>query len=321
GYNGDVALSSQALKDVAVAEGFDAAGVCDAGPPQHLDAYLDWVNRGLHAGMGYMKTSVPLRSQPSSLLRGTKSVLAVSLNYNRNVDRSVPRIARYALGRDYHKVLRGKLRKIMAWAEKEYPGLRARPCVDSAPVLERDFAYQAGIGWFGKNTMLIDTRRGSWFFIGLLLLSERFEPDVPANGGCGTCHACIDACPTGALVMEPGRPVAVMHSERCISYRTIEHRGDLAGNTHGWLFGCDICQEVCPFNMPRTSSPMRGMESNEQDFLPRTANLKPNLHEILEMDRDAFSRTYSGTPFMRAGLERTKRNARAILQPLPDHNR
>src|SRR5688572_26956521 len=148
-------IPSEPLKMAALEQGFDSAGVCDADPPQHLDAYIDWVERGLHAGMGYMRRSKEMRSAPQSLLPGAKSVLAVSLNYNRETTNRSPRVARYALGRDYHKVLRGKLRRIAVWAEAEY-GIQARPCVDSAPILERDYAHQAGIGWFGKNTMLID---------------------------------------------------------------------------------------------------------------------------------------------------------------------
>ena len=314
------AIPSEALKRAALAEGFDSAGVCDAVAPEHLVAYLEWIDRGLHAGMGYMEASRDLRSEPETLLPGAKSVLAVALNYYQEVGTDTPRVARYALGRDYHKVLRGKLKRIAAWAEAEY-GVRARPCVDSAPILERDFAHQAGIGWFGKNTMLIDTLRGSWFFIGLLLLDQRFEPDDPAVGGCGTCRKCIDACPTGALVLEPGRPLAVMHSEQCISYRTIEHTGDLPGETHGWLFGCDVCQEVCPFNASRESSPLRGIETSVEDFRPRRQNAQPDLAEIELMDRDSFVETYGGSAFMRAGLGRLKRNARAILQPSEGSNR
>jgi len=316
-----VRLPSGPLKDAALAEGFDTAGVCDAGPPLHLDAYVDWVDRGLHAGMGYMKASRALRSDPNGLLDGVRSILAVSLNYNQEVDAAPPRVARYALGRDYHKVLRAKLKRIARKAEQLHEGLRARPCVDSAPILERDFAHQAGIGWFGKNTMLIDSKRGSWFFIGLLLLSELFEADEPSKGGCGTCRACIDACPTGALIIEPGRPVAVMHSEQCISYRTIEHRGELPGDTHGWLFGCDICQEVCPFNDPRPTVPMRAVPTAERDFRPREANRSPNLVEISCLDRESFIKTYAGTAFMRAGVDRLKRNADAILQPNVEANR
>ena len=313
-HNTTMTLPSESLKRVALEQGFDSAGVCDATPPTHLGSYLEWVDRGLHAGMGYMSSSRDMRANPETLLPGAKSVLAVSLNYYRKVDPSRPRVARYALGRDYHKVLRSKLKRIATWAEAEY-GLKARACVDSAPVLERDYAHQAGIGWFGKNTMLIDSKRGSWFFIGLLLLSERFEPDPPANGGCGTCRACIDACPTGALVLEPGKPVATMHSERCISYRTIEHRGELPGNTHGWLFGCDVCQDVCPFNHARETSPQRAQETTVQDFVPRPQNLSPNPETILKMNEAEFTETYAGTPFMRAGLARMQRNAQAILQP------
>jgi epoxyqueuosine reductase len=318
--NASVALHSGPLKQAALEQGFSAAGVCDADAPVNLGAYLEWVDRGLHAGMGYMASSREARKHPDFLLPGVQSVLAVSLNYYQPAPPGVPRVARYAFGRDYHKVLRAKLRAVARWAEATYR-LKARPCVDSAPILERDFAHRAGLGWFGKNTMLIDTRRGSWFFIGLLLLDRRFEPDEPARGGCGTCRKCIDACPTGALVLEPGHPVAVMHSERCISYRTIEHRGELPGDTHGWLFGCDICQEVCPFNEARESSPLRGNVTDVKDFSPKEANVKPNLGEIERMERDDFVRTYAGTAFMRAGVDRLKRNARAILQPSDQQDR
>ena len=247
-----MSLASEPLKNQALLQGFDTAGVCDARPAPHLDFYREWLGRGMHGTMDYMSASEPLRSNPECLLPGVQSILAVTLNYNSGESsRSGPRVARYALGRDYHKVLRAKLKKIAAWAEAENPGLQARPCVDSAPIFERDYAWLAGLGWFGKNTMLIDTKRGSWFFIGLLLLSEHFEPDAPAIGSCGTCRTCIDACPTGALVIENGRPIATLDARRCISYQTIEHHGPLTENTHGWLFGCDICQEVCPLQ-PRS---------------------------------------------------------------------
>ena len=270
----------------------------------------------MHGTMDYMSASEPLRSNPEGLLPGVQSILAVTLNYNSGESsRSGPRVARYALGRDYHKVLRAKLKKIAAWAEADNPGLQARPCVDSAPILERDYAWLAGLGWFGKNTMLIDTKRGSWFFIGLLLLSEHFEPDAPEIGSCGTCRTCIDACPTGALVIENGRPIATLDASRCISYQTIEHHGPLTENTHGWLFGCDICQEVCPFNHARANSPLRAVTTKVDDFAPRTPNTSPDLAAISQMDRAAFESTYAGTALMRAGIERMQRNVEALLQP------
>jgi epoxyqueuosine reductase len=313
---------SKQLKDIALEQGFDRAGICDALPSPHLDYYREWVDRGLHAGMGYLEDSLALRSTPASLLKGAQSILAVSLNYRPPEEFcATSRVAKYAYGRDYHKVLKAKIKRIAKWAESNYPGLRTRPCVDSAPILERDYAWLAGLGWFGKNTLLIDTRRGSWFFIGLLLLSHRFEPDSPALGSCGSCRACIDACPTGALVIERGRAIATLNSERCISYQTIEHRGPLSQDIHGWLFGCDTCQDVCPFNKPRPNAPLRAIETNIRDFEPRPANAEPDLQAIAEMNASSFADTYAGTSFMRAGVDRLKRNVEAILQPKRSSNR
>ncbi|MBA3725777.1 MAG: 4Fe-4S dicluster domain-containing protein, partial [Armatimonadetes bacterium] len=190
--------------------------------------------------------------------------------------------------------------------------------VDSAPILERDYANLAGLGWFGKNTCLIDSKRGSWFFIGLLLLDKEFEPDASAVGSCGTCRLCIDACPTGALVLGHGRPVAVLDSSRCISYLTIEHKGlfsqEESDMLHGWLFGCDVCQEVCPFNQPRGNQPMRARPTAEPDFEARPMNETPDLAGLADISAEKFAEAYAGTAFMRAGAARMRRNAQAFVQ-------
>ena len=311
-----MALDSRPIKEAALREGFELAGVCPAAAPPHFDAYLRWLADKNHARMNYMSRSRELRSHPEKLLPGAKSILAVGLNYFQNTEKTPPRVARYALGRDYHKVLRAKLKRIAKWAETNYPGIQARPCVDSAPILERDFAQLAGLGWFGKNTCLINTKRGSWFFIGLLLLTEEFESDSPADGGCGTCRLCIDACPTGALVLKNGSSVASLDSHRCISYLTIEHPGDFNDeqkrNLNGWLYGCDICQEVCPFNQPREHQPTRSSITAEPDFQPRNQNSHPDLHHLTQITDADFLTAYAGTAFMRGGPTRLRRNARAL---------
>ena len=185
-----------------------------------------------------------------------------------------------------------------------------RPCVDSAPVFERDYAHLAGLGWFGKNTMLIDSRRGSWFFLGLILTTARWEPDAPAEGGCGTCTRCIDACPTGAIVLSDGR--WSVDARRCVSYLTIEHEGPieptLAKGIGDWTFGCDVCQEVCPFNAERASQPMRGARATEADLLLHRE--WPSLAEIETMPHEVWDRLTQGSPVRRAGLEGLRRNAR-----------
>jgi epoxyqueuosine reductase len=310
--------NSSELKACAFEQRFEIAGVCDAVPPPHFSAYVEWVSKGLHAGMTWLQTSQTLRADPNSLLEGVRSILAVGLNYRQPSAgrKTTGRVAMYAWGRDYHKVMRKKLRRIARWAEDRYPGLKCRICVDSAPILDRDYAFLAGLGWFGKNTCLIDTKRGSLFFIGLLLLNQRFEPDLPAIGGCGKCTLCIDACPTGALVIEPGLPVARLDSSRCISYLTIEHRGGFSSEQeqmlNGWLFGCDICQEVCPFNQPSRNQTLRSSVTNEPDFDDRNADI--DLHWLAGATDAQIRERFAGTALLRAKPEGLRRNARALLK-------
>lgn len=303
-------MTKDELKTAALSLGFSAFGVCEATPAPHLDFFDRWLGRDRHAGMDWLANSRALRADPETLLPGVRSIVAVALDYGRPNPRveGQPRIARYALGRDYHKVLRGKLKRLSSLFEQE--GHTARACVDSAPIFERDYARLAGLGWFGKNTMLIDSRRGSWFFLGLLLTTAPLEPDPPAEGGCGTCTRCIDACPTGAIVFADGR--WGIDSRRCISYLTIEHEGpiprELAERMDGWTFGCDVCQEVCPFNEERLSQPLRGSRATEPDFLRERE--WPSLAEIEEMTEAEWDELTRGSAIRRTGLEGLKRNAR-----------
>jgi epoxyqueuosine reductase len=245
---------TQKTKQFALDCGFDNVGVCHAFPVEEALAFYEkWLQAGNHAEMEYLSRHSEVKQSPQSLLDGAKSIIAVTLNYYQPMPTDQPKIARYALGRDYHKVLRSKLKTLARNLGKIYPDAQFRACVDSAPVLERTYASLAGLGWFGKNTMLIDSKRGSWFFIGLLLTTLELEPDPPSVGGCGTCRACIDTCPTGAIIPFEGR--WAVKSEQCISYQTIEKRGELTVDTNGWLYGCDVCQEVCPFNTVRDSQP------------------------------------------------------------------
>lgn len=318
GNNGEMPLPSGPLKRAALDVGFDIAGICPAVEPPHFHEYLEWLSRGMHAGMGWMARSRELRSSPVKLMEGCKSILAVGLNYAQ--DSSLMgddmKVSKYAWGRDYHKVVRSKLRRVVRWLGVEHPDVRSRICVDSAPILERDYAWLAGLGWFGKNSCLINTERGSWFFIGLLLMDAEFEVDEPASGGCGTCRACIDACPTGALVLRESSPVAFVDSNRCISYLTIEHRGEFseeqAKMLNGWVFGCDICQDVCPFNRPRRHHLLRAKRTEEPDFKPRTQNVIPDREVLSRGDEIEFRRLYSGSALMRAGAKRMRRNVRAL---------
>ena len=304
-------------KDLAKAAedlGFSSFGVCEAVPSPHLPFFDAWLGRGHHASMDWLPSSRDLRARVDTLLPGARSVVAVTLDYNQPnpVRQGFPRIAKYALARDYHRILRSKLKKLASKVESE--GYACRPCVDSAPVFERDYARLAGLGWFGKNTLLIDSRRGSFFFIGLLLTTMPLSPDEPAEGGCGTCTRCIDACPTGAIVFQEGR--WSIDSRRCVSYLTIEHDGpipeDLARGMGDWTFGCDVCQDVCPFNRERPSQPMRGARATEPDLLK--IREWPSLKALETLTEDEWDLLTRGSPVRRAGLEGFRRNARINLE-------
>lgn len=301
--------ATEELKAEALRLGFNSVGVCDAIASEHFEVYERWISRGYHGTMRYLQDQLETRRDPRSLLASAKSVVGVTLDYYQAPLASEPKIARYALGRDYHKVMRAKLRKLAAWISATYPDAECRACVDSAPILEREFASLAGLGWFGKNTMLIDSKRGSWFFVGLLLTSVEFRADEPAIGGCGTCMACVESCPTGAIAEVDGR--WQVDSRSCLSYLTIEHRGSIDADLHGWTFGCDVCQEVCPFNAIRTSQPLRARMATEPDFLRQRA--WPQLEALAEIDYDQWDALTRGSAVRRAGFEGIRRNARLNL--------
>lgn len=258
--------------------------------------------------MDYLRRHAPLKADPGALLPGVRSIIAVGLNYYQEAtaNRGSPRVARYALGRDYHKVIRGKLRKLAraldSVSETEHV---CRICVDSAPILEREYAHRAGLGWFGKNTMLIDSKRGSWFLIGLLLTTLEIEPDTPALGGCGSCRACIDACPTGAIVqIASGREDEgqwAVDARSCISYLTIEAPEEADSRVGEWTFGCDVCQEVCPFNQGRANNPLRAQTTREPDFLKRSALTALPLSQIATLSEREWNEVTAGSPIRRAG--------------------
>lgn len=298
------------LGELAADLGFAKVGVCSAAPSQTWAAYREWLAQGFAGEMEYLHQHAALRADPRALLPGVRSVIAVSLNYYQHVapTHGNTRVARYAAGRDYHKTLRRKLKKLASQLAAETGEIfEFRVCVDSAPVLEREYAHRAGLGWYGKNTMLIDSKRGSWFFIGLILTTLEFEPDEPSIGGCGTCRACIEACPTGAIVEVDDR--WQVDARSCISYLTIE-KPELADERIGdWTFGCDICQEVCPFNQPRSNQPLRAQQTVEPDFLRKGGLVDIPLSQILTLSRDEWDRATQGSPIRRAGFDGVRRVA------------
>ncbi len=258
--------------------------------------------------MDYLDHHRDLKRHTDSLLPGARSLILVSMNY-RQGEASGPmqgrgRVSRYAWGRDYHKVLRNKLRKAGDLLLEQHGATRTRICVDTAPLLERSFAAAAGLGWIGKNTLLIDEEIGSYTFLGALLTDITLPPDTAAPDRCGSCTACLEACPTAALRPEaPGW----LDARRCISTLTIEAPGsandELAPLLGDHLFGCDICQDVCPWNR-------KTPESREPDFKAREGLPGPLLDEILAMDELSFLERFAGSAVMRAGLDGLQRNAR-----------
>ena len=301
-------VDSATIKQLALDLGFTTVGITPAAPvPQSIEAYRKWLEADFHADMAYLAEHEPLKQDPKTLLPGAKSLVVVTLNYYQDPPPNV-KIARYALGRDYHKELRSRLKKLETTIKREHPDSQNRICVDSAPIMERAYAHMAGLGWFGKNTMLIDSKRGSWFFIGVLLTTLELEPDTPSEGGCGTCRLCIEACPTGAIVQLDGR--WQVDSRSCISYQTIENRGELTVDTDGWVFGCDVCQEVCPFNQPRESQPLRATMTTIAAFRAREF---PNSRQLATISEGDWNAITQGSAIRRAGLEGLKRNARNVL--------
>jgi len=242
------------------------------------------------------------------VLPEVRSVVMVGMNYKPAAaeQETAARVARYARGTDYHDVLRERLNRLLAWVRQEVPTCSGRGVVDTAPLLERDFARRAGLGWFGKNTMLLNRRLGSYFFLGALLLDLPLTPDPPhATTHCGSCTACLDACPTQAFV-GPG----VLDARRCISYLTIELKGsipaDLRQPLGSWLFGCDVCQEVCPWN--RKAPP-----GTEPAFLARPDLEAVDPVELLGLSPEEFRRRFRGTALMRSKRRGLLRNAALVL--------
>ena len=296
------------LKQQAHALGFELAGVAPATPADGFERLRDWLNQGFAGDMSYMRRHEEARRDPSSILQDVRSVLMVGMNYYNGQPTLDPvgRVARYAQGADYHDVLRQRLNELLDWVQHEVPGVHGRGVVDTAPLLERDFARRAGLGWFGKNTMLLNKRLGSFFFIGALLLDLELQPDpVHETSHCGTCTACLDACPTAAFP-EPG----VLDARRCISYLTIELKGpipeELREPLGDWLFGCDICQDVCPWNRkaPPAAEPALG---------PRPDLMAIDLVDLLGLSEEEFRTCFRGTALMRSKRRGLLRNAAIIL--------
>ena len=298
------------LKDEARRLGFDLVGVAPAVVPPGYGRYLAWLEQGREAGMAYLRRQAEARSHPRHVLEGARSVVVVGMIYGEK--QSTPlgptegKVARYARGGDYHDVLWRRLETLLAWLQTAHPGVVGRAVCDTAPLLERDFARMAGLGWIGKNTCLIDRKAGSFTVLGALLVDVELHYDAPhQNDHCGTCTRCLDACPTDAF----DGPYQ-LDARRCLSYWTIEHKGPIpdavAGSMDAWIFGCDICQDVCPWNRKASGG-------REPALAPRSGWVQPDLVEWLASDPAAFAKSLKGTALSRAKRSGLLRNAALIL--------
>jgi epoxyqueuosine reductase len=304
-----------ALKQEARRLGFDLVGAAPAIEPPSLGHFHRWLADGFAGQMGYLASRAAAYEHPSRVLEGTRSLLMLAMNY-RTVDPVPPgagqgTIARYAWGQDYHDVLRRRLRALADFHRRLVPGATVRGVVDTAPLLERDFARLAGLGWIGKNTMLINRRLGSWLVLAALLTSETLACDTPQTKGyCGTCRKCLEACPTGALVA-PYR----LDARRCISYLTIESREPVPEELRALLgprvFGCDACQEVCPWNR-------RAPITAEPAFQPGEGMNPVDLAEIAGLGEAPFRRRFRSTALLRAGHRALACRAALLLGHRPE---
>jgi epoxyqueuosine reductase len=267
-----------------------------------------WLNKNYQGKMSYLENYFDKRIDPRKLVEGAKSVISLSFNYfpeQTQTDPEAPKLAKYAYGEDYHFVLKDKLHKLLGLIKEKTGNINGRCFVDSAPVLERDWAKRSGLGWIGKNTMLISPQKGSFFFLAELILDVELSYDEPISDFCGTCRRCIDACPTAAI-SEKGY---LMDASKCISYLTIELREEIpkefAGKMENWAFGCDICQDVCPWN--RFSKP-----HNEPAFFPKEGLVDMSRKEWLEITEDVFRNVFKNSAVKRAKYNGLLRNLKFL---------
>ena len=306
---------TQRVREEAYRLGFDACGFARAGRLEREERRLEeWLNQGRHGSMEWMENHFDKRVDPTKLVPGARSVVSVMGSYfhpehrrqmepHSNGD-GTPQIAKYAQGRDYHKVYKKKLKQLFAFTEELTGGLRGRVFVDSAPVLDKAWAAQAGIGWIGKNANLLNREVGSFTFIGEMIVDAEFSYSSQTTDHCGTCTRCIEACPTNAIY-EPYR----VDGSKCISYFTIEMKEQIPEayreEVGDWIFGCDICQDVCPWNNEARYTRM-------EDLAPREKILDRDIDFWEELDLDRYNELFEGSAIRRARFEKFKMNAAVV---------
>ncbi len=302
---------TETVRQAAIDAGFDAVGFADAVPlDDAFEHYEAWIKRSYHGSMGYMERNAEKRRDVSEIVPGAQTVIVVALNYYTPFTHEGEggKVARYAWGDDYHDVIPERLDRIIAAINEIDPTSESKRYTDTGPILEKQWAVRAGLGWQGKHSNVLRRDIGSWFFLGVIITTLRLEPTVVMQDHCGTCTACIDACPTKAIV-EP----YVVDARKCISYWTIETKAHEDLPVHvieqldGWIFGCDVCQDVCPWN--RFQQP-----TSEPRFLPRGGVTVLDTGEMLSLSPDEFASRFKGSPIKRPKLAGLQRNAKAVEQ-------
>jgi epoxyqueuosine reductase len=296
---------SQLIKTEAKKLGFMFCGIAKAEFLEEEAPRLEaWLKKGMHGEMQYMENHFDKRLDPRLLVDGARSVISLGLNYytdQQQVDPSAPKISTYAFGADYHQVIKDKLKQLLTIINEKIGEVNGRAFVDSAPVLDKAWAKRAGAGWIGKNTNLINTKTGSFFFLAELIVDVELEYDIPATADhCGTCTRCIDACPTEAIVAP-----YIVDGSRCISYLTIELKNEIPQEFHGkmdnWMFGCDVCQDVCPWNK-------FSVLNQETAFKPHTDLLEMNNRDWQDITEDVFQKIFKNSAVKRTKFAGLKRN-------------
>ena len=301
---------SDAIREEALRLGFADCGFARAKAlPGDAERLKEWLDRGHHARMGYMANHFEKRTDPTKLVEGARSVVSLLYNYYTDKvqkDPGAPVLSKYAYGKDYHFVMKEKMNLLFEFIRSNFGPVEGRIFVDSAPVLDRAWAKKAGLGWIGKNTHLISRKAGSFVFIGELILDLELDYNqVPEGDFCGSCNQCIDACPTNAILSN-----RILDAGRCISYQTIENKGEISVGLQGQLsnrfFGCDICQDVCPWNR-------QAANHREPEFKPSEEMLAMSADDWVKLDREQYNRLFNESPVQRAGFRKVKENL-AFLQ-------
>ncbi len=302
---------TERIKACALDLGFSKVGIARAEAMTEEGVRLaEWLRRGYHGTMEWMTRNFEKRIDPRNIVPNAKSVICVAMNYYTDVkhsdDEGSGRISRYAWGDDYHDVMNERLRLLLDFIRAECPTVNAKLYVDTGPMMDKAWAVRAGIGWLGKHTNVITKEYGSWVFLGEIITDLELQYDEPITDFCGTCRACLDACPTGAIVDE-----YLLDSNKCISYLTIEHRGEIPDEVkprlENWVYGCDICQDVCPWNRFQK-------ETSERAFNPRKHNVAPKLEELVNLSQEEFSERFRTSAMKRTKREGLERNAKAVLE-------